>query len=581
MKSAVSIRFISRKKYRFYQIEYFMKKLFITTIIATLLVNSNGFGQIKYTNPILEGFYPDPSICRVGRDYYLVNSSFAYFPGLPIFHSTDLLNWKQIGNAMDRNTQLVIGDVEVSRGLFAPSIRYHNGLFYIMCTNVSYKGNFIITAENPAGPWSDPNFTSAVSGIDPSLFFDDNGKVYITYNSDPPDNKPLYNGHRTIRIIEYDIATQKTIGDNKIIVNGGTDLSKHPIWIEGPHLYKINEWYYLMCAEGGTADQHSEVIFRSKNVEGPFVSYENNPILTQRNLDTTRKNPITSTGHADLVETPDGKWYAVFLGCRPYLGDYYNTGRETFMAPVKWKDGWPIIIPNHEEVQYQYPVPFASTKKIDNNFSGNFIFKDDFKEKQLNYRYVFLRNPTEKLYKIENGFVELPLKENTAAERKNPAFIGFRQANLKGYGAVSMTFKAASENEKAGLMIFQNDRFYYFLCKSVKDGKPVVELYKSTTERNEKEELLASAELKTDNPLQLKIQADNDKYNFYYSEEKNKWTLIKDNVDGKFLSTKTAGGFVGCMYAMYGTSNGVATTNKALYDWFEYKGDDNIYKDLE
>ena len=581
MKSAVSIRFISRKKYRFYQIEYFMKKLFITTIIATLLVNSNGFGQIKYTNPILEGFYPDPSICRVGRDYYLVNSSFAYFPGLPIFHSTDLLNWKQIGNAMDRNTQLVIGDVEVSRGLFAPSIRYHNGLFYIMCTNVSYKGNFIITAENPAGPWSDPNFTSAVSGIDPSLFFDDNGKVYITYNSDPPDNKPLYNGHRTIRIIEYDIATQKTIGDNKIIVNGGTDLSKHPIWIEGPHLYKINEWYYLMCAEGGTADQHSEVIFRSKNVEGPFVSYENNPILTQRNLDTTRKNPITSTGHADLVETPDGKWYAVFLGCRPYLGDYYNTGRETFMAPVKWKDGWPIIIPNHEEVQYQYPVPVASTKKIDNNFSGNFIFKDDFKEKQLNYRYVFLRNPTEKLYKIENGFVELPLKENTAAERKNPAFIGFRQANLKGYGAVSMSFKATAENEKAGLMIFQNDRFYYFLCKSVKDGKPVVQLYKSTTERNEKEELLASAELKTDNPLQLKIQADNDKYNFYYSEEKNKWTLIKDNVDGKFLSTKTAGGFVGCMYAMYGTSNGVATTNKALYDWFEYKGDDNIYKDLE
>ena len=558
-----------------------MKKLFITTIIATLLVNSNGFGQIKYTNPILEGFYPDPSICRVGRDYYLVNSSFAYFPGLPIFHSTDLVNWKQIGNAMDRNTQLVIGDVEVSRGLFAPSIRYHNGLFYIMCTNVSYKGNFIITAKSPAGPWSDPNFTSAVSGIDPSLFFDDDGKVYITYNSDPPDNKPLYNGHRTIRIIEYDIATQKTIGDNKIIVNGGTDLSKHPIWIEGPHLYKINEWYYLMCAEGGTADQHSEVIFRSKNAEGPFVSYENNPILTQRNLDTTRKNPITSTGHADLVETPDGKWYAVFLGCRPYLGDYYNTGRETFMAPVKWKDGWPIIIPNHEEVQYQYPVPFASTKKIDNNFSGNFIFKDDFKEKQLNYRYVFLRNPTEKLYKIENGFVELPLKENTAAERKNPGFIGFRQANLKGYGAVSMSFKATAENEKAGLMIFQNDRFYYFLCKSVKDGKPVVQLYKSTTERNEKEELLASAELKTDNPLQLKIQADNDKYNFYYSEEKNKWTLIKENVDGKFLSTKTAGGFVGCMYAMYGTSNGVATTNKALYDWFEYKGDDNIYKDLE
>lgn len=557
-----------------------MKKLFITIIIA-FLFTGNVFCQVKYANPILEGFYPDPSICRVGNDYYIVNSSFAYFPGLPIFHSTDLVNWKQIGNAMNRNDQFKIGDVEVSRGLFAPAIRYNKGVFYIMCTNVSGGGNFIITAKNPKGPWSNPMFTPAVNGIDPSLFFDNNGKVYITYNSDAPDNKPLYNGHRTIRLIEYDIATQKTIGDNKIIVNGGTDISKHPIWIEGPHLYKINGLYYLMCAEGGTNDQHSEVIFRSKNVEGPYVSYENNPILTQRNLDPTRKNPITSTGHADLVETPEGKWYAVFLGCRPYEGDYYNTGRETFMAPVKWKDGWPIIIPHNEEVQYQYSVPFVSTKKVDNNFSGNYFFKDDFKQSTLNHRYVFLRNPTENLYKIQNGFLQLPLKETTAAERKNPAFIGFRQANLKGYGAVSMSFKAATDKEKAGLMIFQNEQHYYFLCKSIKDGRPVVELYKSASDENQKDELLTSAELKSDEPLQLKIQADNDKYNFYYSEEKNSWILLKGNIDAKFLSTKTAGGFVGCMYAMYATSNGVATTNNALYDWFEYKGDDDIYKELK
>ena len=558
-----------------------MKKFFIITMIIALVGNSNVFSQVNYTNPILSGFYPDPSICRVGNDYYLVNSSFAYFPGLPLFHSTDLVNWKQIGNAMDRNDQFKIGDAQVSRGLFAPTIHYHKGILYIICTNVSGGGNFIITAKNPKGPWSNPVFTPAVNGIDPSLFFDDNGKVYITYNSDAPDNKPLYDGHRTIRLIEYDIATQKTVGDNKIIVNGGTDISKHPIWIEAPHLYKINNWYYLICAEGGTGDQHSEVIFRSKNIEGPYLSYENNPILTQRNLDPTRKNPITSTGHADLVETPGGKWYAVFLGCRAYEGDYYNTGRETFMAPVEWKDGWPIINPNHEEVKYQYPVPFASTKKIDNPFSGNFTFKDDFKERQLNYRYLFLRNPEENLYKIQNGFLELPLKQTTAAERKNPAFIGFRQAHLKGYGAVNISFKAAAENEKAGLMIFQNEGHYYFLCQSIKDGKPVVELYKSATDENEKEKLLASAELKNGTPLQLKIQADNDKYNFYYAEIKNKWILLKGNVDAKFLSTKNAGGFVGCMYAMYATSNGIATGNKALYDWFEYKGDDDIYKNLQ
>lgn len=557
-----------------------MKQLFSTIFYAFLFIG-NTFGQVKYTNPILEGFYPDPSICRVGNDYYLVTSTFAYFPGLPVFHSTDLVNWKQIGNAMDRNTQFKIGDVEVSRGLFAPSIRYYRGIFYITCTNVSAGGNFIITTKDPEGPWSDPIFTPAVSGIDPSLFFDDNGKVYITYNSDPPDNKSLYEGHRTIRIIEYDVTAKKTIGNNKIIVNGGTDLSKHPIWIEAPHVYKINGWYYLMCAEGGTGDQHSEVIFRSKNVDGPYVSYQNNPILTQRNLDPARKNAITSTGHADLVETPDGKWYAVFLGCRPYEGDYYNTGRETFMAPVEWKDGWPIINPDHQEVQYQYPVPFSSTKKVTNPFRGNYTFNDDFKENQLNYRYLFLRNPENNLYKIQNGFLALPLKETTAAERKNPAFIGFRQANLKGYAAVTMSFKPATDNEKAGLMIFQNEQHYYFLCKSVKDNKPLVELYKSASQKNAKEELIASSELNSDGFLSLKIQADNNRYHFYYAEENNKWVLLKDNVDAKFLSTKTAGGFVGCMYSMYATSNGIQTTNKVLYDWFEYKGGDDIYKELK
>lgn len=557
-----------------------MKQLF-STIFYAFLFTGNTFGQVKYTNPILEGFYPDPSICRVGNDYYLVTSTFAYFPGLPVFHSTDLVNWKQIGNAMDRNTQFKIGDVEVSRGLFAPSIRYYRGIFYITCTNVSAGGNFIITTKDPEGPWSDPIFTPAVSGIDPSLFFDDNGKVYITYNSDPPDNKSLYEGHRTIRIIEYDVTAKKTIGNNKIIVNGGTDLSKHPIWIEAPHVYKINGWYYLMCAEGGTGDQHSEVIFRSKNVDGPYVSYQNNPILTQRNLDPARKNAITSTGHADLVETPDGKWYAVFLGCRPYEGDYYNTGRETFMAPVEWKDGWPIINPDHQEVQYQYPVPFSSTKKVTNPFRGNYTFNDDFKENQLNYRYLFLRNPENNLYKIQNGFLALPLKETTAAERKNPAFIGFRQANLKGYAAVTMSFKPATDNEKAGLMIFQNEQHYYFLCKSVKDNKPLVELYKSASQKNAKEELIASSELNSDGFLSLKIQADNNRYHFYYAEENNKWVLLKDNVDAKFLSTKTAGGFVGCMYSMYATSNGIQTTNKVLYDWFEYKGGDDIYKELK
>ncbi|MEO7049776.1 MAG: family 43 glycosylhydrolase, partial [Ferruginibacter sp.] len=412
-------------------------------------------------------------------------------------------------------------------------------------------------------------------------YFDDDGKSYIIYNSDPPDRKPLYSGHRSIKIVQYDIPNRKVIGEEKMLVNGGVDITQNPVWVEAPHIYKINGWYYLMCAEGGTGYNHSEVIFRSKHVDGPYTPGPVNPILTQRDLDTSRKYPVTTAGHADLVETPDGKWYAVFLGCRPYEGDYYNTGRETFLTPVEWKNEWPLINPGFKEIQYQYPVPFASTKKVNNAFSGNYTFKDDFKGSMLNERFMLLRNPEAGLYKQNNGFLELPLKQTTAAESGNPAFIGFRQAHLKGDATTSVLFNATKENEKAGLMIFQSEHAFYFLCKSVREGKPVVELYKAATKKDKQPSLLASADLKSNKSLQLKIEANGGVYNFYYAEIKDKWTLLKDNVDGKFLSTKAAGGFVGSLYALYATSNGTVTTNKALYDWFEYKGDDDVYKHLK
>lgn len=558
-----------------------MSKRFCKLFLAIILLSNVVAGQVKYSNPILAGFYSDPSWCRVGSDYYLVTSTFAYFPGLPIFHSKDLVNWEQIGNAMNRNAQLVLTNAKVSGGLFAPTIRYHDGLYYIMCTNVSKGGNFMITAKKPGGPWSDPIYTPAVNGIDPSLFFDDDGKVYITYNSVAPDNLPLYDGHRTIRLFEYDTKLKKTIGQEKIIVNGGTDLSKHPIWIEGPHLYKIRDWYYLMCAEGGTSYDHSEVIFRSKTVDGPFESYKGNPILTQRTLDPKRKNPVTSTGHADLVQTPEGRWYAVFLGCRPYEDDYYNTGRETFMAPVSWKDGWPTIIPADSAVHFSYPVPYASTKKVQSKFSGNYGIKEDFKDKELNNRFVFLRNPSDNLYRIRKGHLEIPLKKETVSGKGNPAFIGFRQAHLKCTVDVRLMFEAKAADEKAGLLIFQNDKYYYYLCKSIAAGQPVVQLFRAADEEGKEDKLLASAELKANGPVQLKIVAGGPTYDFYYAEDKGSWKLLSGGVDGKILSTKTAGGFVGAMFAMYATSNGLPTVNKADYDWFEYRGDDEVYKKLQ
>ncbi|TMI66375.1 MAG: glycoside hydrolase family 43 protein [Bacteroidetes bacterium] len=554
-----------------------MKKFFLFFLFSVLLL---GTKAQTFNNPILAGFYSDPSICRVSNDYYITTSTFAYFPGLPIFHSTDLVNWKQIGNAMDRQEQLDQTNAGVSRGLFAPTIRYNKGTFYILCTLIDKKGNFIITAKDPKGPWSNPIWLPEVRGIDPSIDFVDD-RAYVVYNNDAPDNKPLYNGHRTIRMYEFDINTMKVVGQEKLLVNGGTDLSKKPIWIEAPHIFKKDAWYYLICAEGGTGYNHSEVVFRSKAVDGPYIPYEKNPILTQRHLDKQRQNPVTTTGHADFVETPDGKWFAVFLACRPYGDDIYNTGRETFLLPVEWKDGWPHILEGNEEVPYTLPVPLpALTKKVNNPFGGNVTFKDDFNNKKFEDRYLFLRNPEMDAYSLtaKSGFFQLSLRPQTASERKSPSFLGSRQHNLKGYAATSIDFTAASEKEKAGLMIFQSENNYYFLCKSIENGKPVVQLYKSPSRGNKNGELLASQPLTSAKSLYLKIESNAATYAFYFADKKNKWKLLKDGVDASFLSTKKAGGFVGSLFALYGTSDGEPTTSVATYDWFEYKGNDDGIK---
>ncbi len=558
-------------------------------LISCVFNNSSAQNKKRFTNPILAGFYPDPSICRVGSDYYLVNSTFSYFPGIPIFHSKDLVNWKLIGHVMDRPEQMNLDGLGVSRGIFAPAIRYNKGVFYVTCTLVDAGGNFIVTSKNPAGPWSNPVWIPQIDGIDPSMFFDENGKSYIVYNSIAPDNKPLYDGHRTIRMYEFDIDSLKVIGEEKILVNAGTDINKKPIWIEGPHIFQKDGYYYLIAAEGGTGYQHSEVVFRSTQIDGPYISYENNPILTQRHLDPKREHPITSTGHADFVQTEAGDWWAVFLGCRPYPPyeqDFYNTGRETFLTPVKWKDGWPIINPDHEVVQYYYPLPIPSSNEItDIPYSGNFKIKDDFDSDRLNPDWVFLRTPQEKWYDLKSkaGFLALKLRPETCAERGNPSFLGHRQQHLCGFASIAIDFLPQAENEKAGLLVFQNEQHFYFLCKSLDEDQPVIQLYKSTSREgtDNQMELIASQTIKKDQgkkELYLKIEAHRNVYSFFYSLTPDDWKLLKDNVDARFLSTNVAGGFVGCMYALYATSLGKSSNNVAYFDWFEYQGDDEVYQ---
>ncbi len=543
----------------------------------------------QFSNPILAGFYPDPSICRVGQDFYLVNSTFSYFPGIPVFQSRDLVNWKLIGHVMDRPEQLNLDGQGVSRGLFAPTIRYNKGLFYVVCTQVDRGGNFVVTAQSPSGPWSNPVWLKEINGIDPSPFFDDDGKAYILYNSIPPENKSLYDGHRTIRMRELDIKTLKVVGEEKILVNGGVDITKKPVWIEAPHIFKKNDSYYLIAAEGGTAEQHSEVVFRGKNVGGPYIPFGKNPILTQRNLDPKREFPITSTGHADFVQTEDGSWWAVFLGCRPYHPfdqNYFNTGRETFLAAVDWRGEWPLINPGYKEVQYQFPAPMeASPSPGAVPHGGNFVTRDDFNTADLNPEWAFLRTPRERWYNLTDrkGWLAMSVRQETCADTVNPSFLGHRQQHATGSASVSLDFSPKAENEKAGLLAFQNETHFYYLCRSIAGGKPVIQLFSSAMESSQARpmQLLASQELPRgvgEQPIGLKIEAFGSTYSFLYKTRKDSWTLLIDGVDARFLSTRVAGGFVGCMYAMYATSLGKPSTGMAYFDWFEYAGNDEVYR---
>ncbi|PRY13853.1 alpha-N-arabinofuranosidase [Pontibacter ummariensis] len=553
----------------------FAAGVFACTLFGTTSVQA----QETFLNPILPGFYPDPSICRVGEDYYLINSTFSYYPGVPIFHSKDLVNWKQIGNILNRPEQLDVEGLGVSRGIFAPAIAYHDGTFYMVTTLIDKGGNFVVTAKDPAGPWSDPVWLPKVNGIDPSLFFDEDGKAYIVYNSESPDNKPLYEGHRTIRIQEFDYKNLKTVSEPKILVNGGVDISKKPVWIEGPHIYKHNGYYYLMAAEGGTSVNHSEVILRSEHVTGPYTPYENNPILTQRHLPNDRPNPVSATGHADLVQTQNGEWWAIFLATRPYdTEDHYNIGRETFLAPVTWKDGWPIINADNELVQYSYTRPnLPQGEKSNFPLSGNFTYREDFEESELPMYWLMLRTPRSNWYSLSqpSGSLTLDVRPETLAGKGNPSFLARRQQHLKGSAGTKVIFTPANENEFAGVAAFQGEKNYYAFGKTLSDGKQVVQLKKADGA------VLAEVPLnrkESKEPLQLKVDFNAGKYDFYYATKNGDWKLLKGNVDGTYLSTRQSGGFVGTTIGMYATSNGKPSANKATFDWFDYEGNDDIYK---
>lgn len=547
-------------------------------LIVIVLLAKIATAQVTLTNPILTGFYPDPSIVKVGADYYSVHSTFSYFPGLPIMHSRDLKNWKQVGNVIDRPSQMEFMGERMTRGLFAPAIAYYKGTYYVTCTDIDHEGNFVVTSKNPGGPYSNPVKIPEVKGIDPSIYFDEaTDKAYIVYNSDAPDRKPLYSGHRTIRIYEFDYKNLKVVGEEHQLVNGGVDLSKKPVWIEGPHIMKHNDWYILYAAEGGTSVNHSQVALRSKDIWGPYVPFEGNPVLTQRGLPEDRPNPITSAGHAQFIEGPDGNWYSIFLAVRPYEGDFYNTGREMFIAPLTWVNDWPMIERGEKEIAYKYKTNIKEVKQKGSiPQSGNFSYTMTF-EKGLDLSMLFLRTVDSSSFKTSASGLTLNLKPETISELTNPSFIGKRQQHLNSTAETLVSFAPKNANEKAGLVIFQDERHYYFIAKAKNaDGKDIVQLIKS---KDKTTELVTEVSLTIpSSKVNFKIKSEGALYSFWYSTDGKKWNLLKDKVDGKFLSTKVANSFIGCTYGMYATSTGEKSDNTATFKFLKYSGNDPVLK---
>lgn len=498
-----------------------------------------------FNNPVNPGFLPDPSICRVGEDYYLVNSSFEYFPGVPIFHSKDLINWEQIGNVLDRPSQLSLKNAAPSDGIYAPTLRYHDGVFYMVVTNVNTitgKSNFYVTATKPAGPWSEPVYVDQ-SGIDPSLFWDEDGKVYFLSN-----RGLTFNTERGIYQSEIDIKTGKRLTEPKLIWKGTG--GNYP---EGPHTYKKDGFYYLLIAEGGTMYGHMVTISRSKNIWGPYESCPHNPVLSNRYA----YEKLHGTGHADLVQVHDSSWWMVHLAFRvPQI-----LGRETCLAPVEWNaQGWPVVnktgtnsLVNNAKILSLKPFPAKPVR-------------EDFNSNKAGFEWVWLRNPDMKNYRFSNGFLNLTGSKYSIYDVESPTFIGRRQTHFDFSATTAIDFNPKKENEQAGMLIEMSNRFHYQFVISKEGNKRLLKVIYTLGDLIN----TAGVAVLKAGDVKLRIKGDTKNYTFQYSQNDEPFQTV-GTLNTRFLSAEVSGGYNGVVLGLYAAGNGSESTATAAYDWFDYE----------
>lgn len=516
--------------------------------------DKNPLAADEFYSNILPGCYPDPSITRKGDDYYLVNSSFAYNPGLPIFHSTDLVNWTQIGHVLDGPlSPLNLGNVSLNGGIYAPAIKYnpYNDTFYVTTTDVGGGlGNIVLKSKDPKGPWSAP-IKVDIQGIDPSLFFDDDGKAYILHNADPDVFLYDRNKNKAIRMREYDLATDKVVGNDKVIVNGGAKIEEEPSWIEGPHIYKKNGIYYLLCAEGGTGANHSAVVFKSTDVWGPYVPSEINPILTQRHLPYARPDKVANAGHADIIQTPSGSYHSVFLAVTPNEVNVSPVGRTTFILPVDWGGDFPVITGGLESIPLKQKLPSGvSYQSGTGNYlpTGNFTFEDNFDKETFDMRWYSIRGHYKAFTKkIDKGLEITPYRANIK-ETSVPSVMCFRQSHNDYTVNTSILYSPQTEDDLAGLTCFVDEKTNYIFGIVKRQSK-----YYAVVERTQDGETTLIGKIEValnDNAISLQIAVKGKDYSFSSTDgTDNKEMHLVGKDDGRFLSPY----FTGTSIALYAT----------------------------
>ena len=509
-----------------------------------------------FKNPVLPGFHADPSVCRAGDDFYLVNSTFQYFPGVPVFHSKDLVNWEQVGNCLTRPSQVDLKGTDGNSGIYAPTIRYNNGRFYMVTTVFPSRRHFYVWTDNPAGEWSEPVVIDfAVGSCDPTLYFEDDKCYFLWKEGD-------------IKICEIDVETGRQLGE---IHHLGVGLGgRYP---EGPHIYKKDGYYYLLLAEGGTEHGHHVNILRSKNLFGPYQPNPANPILSHFNM-KMQNSQIQGLGHADLVQAPDSSWWMICLGYRTSGYLQHVMGRETMLAPVRWEQGgWPVVNGDgtlQTDMKCQ-TLPLVAMPKDPVREEFEYIKrnapKDSYHSLGLPMGWMSLCNPDYSRYSLteRKGWLRMRPSTTDLSETASPTFVARRQTELNFTATALFDLSHLSEGMQAGITAYAAPLNHYDVVAEKRNGQIIIKsnVRLGQTGHSEKEFALS------DTRAYLRITSDKD---FYYlqasSDGKNFVELAK--MEYRFLSTETIGGFTGVMLGLFAQCDNETGAGYADVDWFEY-----------